>query len=182
MWSRVACRTFLGRKSWFLVTLAVFLTSQSVIKSVAAGNMSEGLHYATFVFRLFIYVFSMGQMIFPHLCRIIKGYRKGDTVQVLGCLRLPTCLTNWQDVANLVFMTCLIAMLTTELILHNLGEDGNVSLNDTCQAAEAIRVFPYSMFTMTAICAASWMVCGRPRQCWRCLAQLVTSICFQGPY
>merc|ERR1719352_1506150 len=61
VWTRVALRSFIQRKLWFVFTLLVFVISQSIIKGLAAGNQeAEDLRYATFALRLFIYLFSMG--------------------------------------------------------------------------------------------------------------------------
>merc|ERR1719352_642820 len=62
VWSRVALRSFIQRKVWFIFTLFIFVVSQSVIKGLAQKDPdSADLRYATFALRVFIYLFSMGQ-------------------------------------------------------------------------------------------------------------------------
>jgi len=151
VWSRVACRSFLYRKSWFLITLVIFLTSQSVIKSVAAGQMNQSLRYATFAFRLFIYLFSMGQMVFSHTAKTCKAYRAGDTFRVGLGIKAPAYLLNWQDTGNLILMFFLIVMFCTEPMLHCMGDNGGVLFTDICPGGDKVKTFPYSVFTMLAM-------------------------------
>merc|ERR1719321_2591198 len=96
VWSRVAMRSFIQRKSWFVFTLFVFVLSQSIIKGALEANPENaGLRYAIFAFRLFIYIFSMGMMIFGHFSKIIGAFRRGDVIRFGKCA-VPMYLTNWQ--------------------------------------------------------------------------------------
>jgi len=147
VWARVACRSFMVRKSWFIFTLFVFLTSQSVLNGIEADNLTRAV---TFAFRMFIYLFSMGIMIFSHIGRIVKCYRTKDVIQ-LGKCPLPKYWENWQEVFNLVLMCCLIIMLATEPILHCLDDDGGKIFNGSCAGSDKIKFFPYSFFTMIAM-------------------------------
>merc|ERR1719269_127678 len=71
VWSRVAMRSFIQRKSWFVFTLFMFVISQSIIKGSLEENPDhEGTRYSIFVFRVFIYLFSMGGMILQHTSKI----------------------------------------------------------------------------------------------------------------
>merc|ERR1711971_1160031 len=112
------------RKLWFVFTLLVFVISQSIIKGLAQGNQeAEDLRYATFALRLFIYLFSMGQMIYGHASKVIGACRRGEVLYIGKC-PFPVYLTNWQESFNLVLMLILIGMLATEPILHCFGSDG----------------------------------------------------------
>jgi uncharacterized membrane protein YgcG len=152
VWNRVACRTFLYRKSWGIATLGVFILSQSVIKSMAGGEeMSEGLRFATVVFRGFIYLFSMAEMIFTHSGRFVGSFRQGK-IAYIGMFPVPSYLVdNWQESFKVLLMLCLIVMLTTEPILHCINDDAGKMFNDTCAASDKIRIFPYSVFTMISM-------------------------------
>jgi len=147
VWSRVACRSFMYRKTWFLITLLVFLTGQSILKGVEASDITR---LVVFAFRLFIYLFSMGIMIFSHIGRIVKGYRTKDTIAV-GKFSFPSYLQDWQQTVNLILMLCLVIMLATDPILHCLDDDGGHMFNGVCEASENIKFFPYSFFTMIAM-------------------------------
>merc|ERR1719217_1436225 len=114
VWSRVALRSFIQRKAWFIFTLFVFVISQSIIKGLLEADPEDaGLRYATFAFRIFIYMFSMGQMVFVHMSRILGSYRRGDVIE-LGKCPIPSYLANWQEAFNLVLMLVLMSMLATE--------------------------------------------------------------------
>merc|ERR1719217_1589596 len=121
VWSRVAMRSFIQRKSWFVFTLVMFVISQSILKGLLEADPEDaGLRYATFAFRLFVYIFSMGQMIFVHFSRILGSCRRGDVIK-LGKCPIPSYLANWQEAFNLVLMLVLMSMLATEPILHCFG-------------------------------------------------------------
>jgi uncharacterized membrane protein YgcG len=151
VWSRVAGRAFLFRKSWFLFTLVIFISSQSVIKSIGAGDPSDALLYATFALRCFIYLFTMGQMIRSHTRKTVRSYMKNTVVKVGGVVPVPMYLLNWQDSANMMLMICLVIMFASEPILHCLQDNGGVLFTDVCDASSKIRTFPYSVFTMIAM-------------------------------
>merc|ERR1719217_908063 len=149
-WSRVALRSFIQRKAWFIFTLFVFVISQSVIKGVSNGSSEDaGLRYATFAFRMFIYMFSMGQMVFVHMSRILGSYRRGDTLK-LGKVSIPMYLTNWQEAFNLVLMLVLMSMLCTEPILHCLSGEDVELFAATCKEVESFSA-TYYVFNMIAM-------------------------------
>merc|ERR1719482_35260 len=145
VWGRVALRSFIQRKLWFVFTLVVFVMSQSVIKGMALKDPENAdLRYATFALRLFIYLFSMGQMIYSHMGRIIGSYRRGDVVK-LGKCPIPTYLTNWQDAFNLVLMFVLIAAMSTEPILHCLSNEDVELFATVCPEVEGVSKIYYTM-------------------------------------
>jgi hypothetical protein len=148
VWARVACRSFLVRKSWFIITLFVFLTSQSALHSVEPNDITRAV---TFGFRIFIYLFSMGIMIFSHIGRIVKAYRTDDLATLFGKVKFPKYLENWQDSFNFVLMLCLIIMLASDPILHCLDDNGGKMFSQHCSASKEIKFFPYSVFTMIAM-------------------------------
>jgi len=145
VWGRVALRSFIQRKLWFVFTLVVFVMSQSVIKGMALKDPENAdLRYTTFALRLFIYLFSMGQMIYSHMGRIIGSCRRGDVVR-LGKCPIPTYLTNWQDAFNLILMLVLIAAMSTEPILHCLSNVDVEMFATVCPEVEGISQIYYTM-------------------------------------
>merc|ERR1719217_464272 len=145
VWSRVAMRSFIQRKSWFVFTLFMFVLSQSIIKGALEQNQKdEGLRYAIFAFRLFIYIFSMGQMIFGHFAKIMGSYRRGDVLQVGKC-SIPTYLSNWQDAFNFVLMVILMSMLGTEPILHCFGTDDVEMFSPYCDEVSGVSGVYYTL-------------------------------------
>jgi uncharacterized membrane protein YgcG len=148
VWSRVACRSFMFRKSWFVATLFVFLVSQSILGGI---ERSDATRILTFAFRAFIYLFSMSIMIFSHIGRIVKSYRTKDVIKLFDRIPVPSYLRDWQMSFNLILMLCLIIMLASEPILHCLDDDGGLMFNDVCKKSGDIVFFPYSFFTMISM-------------------------------
>merc|ERR1719217_1450536 len=148
VWSRVAMRSFVQRKSWFVLTLIMFILSQSIIKGALEKDPeNEGLRYTIFAFRLFIYIFSMGQMTFMHFSKIIGSFRRGDVLHVGNCA-VPMYLTNRQEAFNLVLMTVLMSMLATEPILHCFGTEDADMFSPYCKE---VRGFSGVYYTLNMI-------------------------------
>jgi len=147
VWSRVASRSFLLRKTWFLFTLLLFVASQSVLSHTQpyGEEKTEPERILTAVFRGLIYTFSMGSMISTHTAKTFRAYTKGDTVY-LGKCPLPGYLTNWQESANLCLMVFLMVMLASEPILHCISYEPLFA--ESCPGAQRLKTFPYSVFSM----------------------------------
>jgi uncharacterized membrane protein YgcG len=149
VWTRVACRSFITRKLWFMTTLIIFVTCQAVMANLEKSPL---ILAAIFGGRAFIYLFSMCVMLQRHIFAILSAYRMRDTVKLLGKLPVPTYLMNWQESASLVLLVCLLVMLLSEPILRCLGEDDTVYMfTHECSASVSIRFFPYSTFSMVAM-------------------------------
>jgi len=151
VWSRLAAHTFLLKKSWFILTLIIFCASQSIIRSINHGK-DGGLESRDIqaAFRGFIYLFSMGQMIFSHARRICKGYTTGQTMKVFNCCPVPAYLNNWQEMGNFILMCCLLVMICFEPVLHCLHREPLFTTQ--CPEIKHIHFFPYSFFSMLAMC------------------------------
>eukprot|EP00927_Polykrikos_kofoidii_P002426 TRINITY_DN1096_c0_g1_i13.p1 TRINITY_DN1096_c0_g1~~TRINITY_DN1096_c0_g1_i13.p1 ORF type:complete len:1086 (+),score=186.39 TRINITY_DN1096_c0_g1_i13:79-3336(+) len=149
VWSRVACRAFMARKLWFVVTLLVFILSQSILGWL---EETKGTRIAVFAFRCFIYVFSLGSMLVGHLSKIWKGYRSGDIMKLGGKVSIPAYLENWQESAQLVLAFILIIMLATEPIIYCLVSDEAELFSDTCAASNDVKK-PNSIASMMAMFA-----------------------------
>merc|ERR550532_896618 len=156
LFNRVAFRTFLYSKAWYLFTTAVFLTSQSILEHLNEGHNGFTERAAIFACRCFIYVFSLGRFLLFHLQHIFKDYRSKQTFRFF-CIKLPNYLQNWQDVSNLFLTIALILMLCTEPIAycvnHNDGSTDKTYLGlftAECVQAEGVK-FPYSVFSMIAM-------------------------------
>jgi len=118
VWNRVAFRTFLYGRVWFLLTLVIFIISQSIFEKI--GDKTNGMAERIVVFccRLFIYVLSMGAFIYSHVGSICKDVRAKDFAKVLGAIPVPSYLLQWQDGANAVLTLLLILMFVNEPILY----------------------------------------------------------------
>jgi hemoglobin-like flavoprotein len=150
VWSGLACRAFLFRKTWFLFTLSVFIAGQSILKHIHDGENTKAERIAIFAFRAFIYSFSLVQLLYTHATKIWKGYRMKDTAKVLGCIPIPKYLVNWQAGASLTLLTMLELMLVTEPIFWCISNNGGKLFNQICPESEGVT-FAYSVFSMLAM-------------------------------
>eukprot|EP00929_Paragymnodinium_shiwhaense_P115087 TRINITY_DN836_c0_g3_i1.p1 TRINITY_DN836_c0_g3~~TRINITY_DN836_c0_g3_i1.p1 ORF type:complete len:835 (-),score=221.66 TRINITY_DN836_c0_g3_i1:91-2517(-) len=139
IWSRVAMRSFVQRKAWFVFTLVIFVLSQSIITGYNEEDSTDALRYTTFVLRILIYIFSMGHMLFQHTEKIIAAYKTGNTMRLAKKLSVPAYLANWQDSFNFILMLMLVAMLCNEPVLHCIPDDGGNLLTDQCESIPDIR-------------------------------------------
>merc|ERR1719277_2402673 len=86
VWARVACRSFLFRKSWFLFTLVLFVISQAILGHIQdyGTEKDDEERLTTFILRCCIYGFSMGSMVISHVRKSVRDYSKGDTFRPMG--------------------------------------------------------------------------------------------------
>eukprot|EP00929_Paragymnodinium_shiwhaense_P110893 TRINITY_DN781_c1_g1_i5.p1 TRINITY_DN781_c1_g1~~TRINITY_DN781_c1_g1_i5.p1 ORF type:complete len:787 (-),score=162.72 TRINITY_DN781_c1_g1_i5:522-2612(-) len=156
VWSGLASRAFIQKKSWLVFTLVMFVVCQSVLKSVLLEDPSNGtLPNVIFAFRVFVYLFSMSHMVFMHTMKIIKDYRSKQSFPLVGKFRAPNYLLNWQETCNLVLTIILVAMLCTEPMLHCLGdkdkgEDGPV-FTDFCKTSDGTRQVYYVLAMIATV-------------------------------
>jgi len=148
VWNRLACRSFLFRKSWFFFTLLVFVGAQSILKHWSDGEKSKEERIAIFAFRCFIYLCSLTQLLWTHLSKSFKAIRNKELVTVLNFIKIPKYLTSWQDSAGLALTVMLVMMLILEPILHCLNHDGGKQFYEFCEEASQ---FAYSVFAMLAM-------------------------------
>merc|ERR1712187_1075654 len=146
VWTRIASRSFLFRKSWFLFNILVFLASQSIIENLN-DNPKEAERIVVAACRGFIYLICLGNMLLQHASRTIKGYRKGDTFKPFFGIPLPKYLDNWQVVADLFLAGCLLAMACSEPVLHCLQDMGDDLFTQDCKGAKIDNFFHYSLFS-----------------------------------
>jgi len=152
VWSKQAMRAFLYRKSWFLITLLVFIAGQSILKHLHDGDNNEGERIAVFAFRAFIYFLSMPQLLYVHASKSFKACSHKDSVKLFGCFPLPGYLVrSWQEVAGFLLMIMLVSMIILEPILWCFASHGDKLFLGQCKDAEGIQ-FIYSLASMFAMC------------------------------
>jgi hypothetical protein len=149
VWSRVACRSFLYGKSWFFLTLLVFITSQSVLEHLREGENSMVERTLVFVCRCFIYMLSLTQLLYGHVRDSTFAYRKRDTLSILR-IPLPRYLGHWQDTASMILTLSLITMMLLEPILWCWKYQHGRLFEEKCPEAEYMR-FSYTVFSMFAM-------------------------------
>ncbi|CAE7455446.1 unnamed protein product [Symbiodinium natans] len=156
LWSGLAGHTFLLGRCYFLFTLAIFITGQSILQQIREDmqNQTDGERIAIFACRITIYVFSMGALLLNQLRRLIADIRDRNVVKLFGLLPFPQYLTNTMQIGNLALMLCLLLMCTQEPIFHCLGssEEGfkDLIFHQHCQAGE-LRKEVYSTISMVAM-------------------------------
>merc|ERR1712187_27703 len=146
VWTRIASRSFLFRKSWFLFNILVFLASQSIIENLS-DTPNEAERIVVAACRGFIYLICLGNMLLQHASRTIRDYRKGDVFKPFFNTPLPKYLDNWQVVADLFLACCLLAMACSEPILHCIQDMGDVLFTQDCKGAKGDEFFHYSLFS-----------------------------------
>mmetsp|Transcript_28120 Transcript_28120/g.65335 ORF Transcript_28120/g.65335 Transcript_28120/m.65335 type:complete len:1268 (+) Transcript_28120:118-3921(+) len=151
VWSNVAYLTFLYGKSWYLFTLLVFLTSQSILAHTGTDfDKSQESRTTIFVCRCFVYGCSMLRYVFVHTSKFFHAYRQRDTLKIIG-IPFPKYLENWQEVTSLLLTLSLITMLALEPIVHCLGKTADDDLfGEECQAGKDVDI-PYSIMSMTTV-------------------------------
>jgi len=152
VWTRVAFRSFLLQKLWFLLTLVIFTVSQSVLKKVAddenrSGEVSLVLRVVIMVCRVFIYSLSLGQWIFFHSGNTLSDLRNGDLTS-FGPVRVPSYLVSWQSVTSLLLMVFLLLMFATEPLLHCMSHEP-IFTTHCPEGVDIIRA--YSVFSFGAM-------------------------------
>merc|ERR1712159_856941 len=151
VWGRVAQRTFLFRKSWFLFTLVLFIAGQSVLKYAHLDNL-EVERDLILALRSFIYFFSMTTLIWTHMSKSLRQIRKKELIWLWGKIPIPAYLRSWQDSAGFVLMVSLVMMLVLEPILWCTGseEARDRLFFQHCAEADDFQM-PYSIFAMLAM-------------------------------
>jgi len=146
VWARIAFRTFIKSRAWFLFTLIVFITSQTILKN---SKRTADVRALIFVLRCFIYLCSMGQWIFFHVKNTVRDLRNGSVYRY-GRMKIPEYLGEFQGGASLVLTVLLVAMLVMEPILHCLGDSSGALFTERCAAGEDLG-FAYSVASMGAM-------------------------------
>jgi uncharacterized membrane protein YgcG len=156
VWSRVAFGAFMQKKTWFLITLAVYILSQSL--QHASRDANNVTQYLMFASRLFIYLFCLLVYAVQHVRRSIKAYRRKDTRLLFQKVPIPAYLSNWQDALNLGLTIVLALMAILEPLFDCLMSPDDPVKDDrdsifivTCAAATASRKTTYGFFACVAM-------------------------------
>eukprot|EP00927_Polykrikos_kofoidii_P008254 TRINITY_DN13422_c0_g2_i1.p1 TRINITY_DN13422_c0_g2~~TRINITY_DN13422_c0_g2_i1.p1 ORF type:complete len:1113 (-),score=188.46 TRINITY_DN13422_c0_g2_i1:284-3562(-) len=150
VWSRVAARSFVVRKSWFVFVLIVFVVTQSVLSK----HKTEDMVWPVFALRAFIYIFSLGGISLSQITRCFKSIKSSDFVRI-GRIPMPRYLASWQEAATICLMALLIGMLVTEPILHCLTDSTKsaVVAGDCKGSSDVVTLnSKFSMFALFLYC------------------------------
>mmetsp|Transcript_51511 Transcript_51511/g.122492 ORF Transcript_51511/g.122492 Transcript_51511/m.122492 type:complete len:1163 (+) Transcript_51511:75-3563(+) len=151
VWSRVAMGYFLMRKIWFFFTLLLFIFSQSIMENIRreVGDVIY-VRIAIFSCRAFIYAFSMTQLFYSHAAKTWKNFRTKETVQLWRCIRLPTYIQSWQEMASFCLLLALLAMMSTEPIFWCINHNEGKIFYEDCEEAKLLRA-KYEVISMMAM-------------------------------
>mmetsp|Transcript_58317 Transcript_58317/g.92577 ORF Transcript_58317/g.92577 Transcript_58317/m.92577 type:complete len:1224 (-) Transcript_58317:186-3857(-) len=149
VWRRLAYRTFLFGKSWLMLTIVVFVMSQSILEQLndEKGDIER---YSVFVCRCFVYLLSMTRLFYSHIIRCYRCIRDQNLHWVCGKVPIPKYMVKWQEIASFNLMISLMAMLTLEPILWCMSTNHDKLFNGDCPEKEGLRT-PYSIFSMIAM-------------------------------
>ncbi|CAE8585201.1 unnamed protein product [Polarella glacialis] len=127
VWGRLANKYFLLGKCWFLFTLIIFITSQSILQHLNEGHQGQSTRDGIFALRCFIYLCSMGQLIHVQVKSVRKDIRAGNLRMLGGIIRIPEYWTSWKNFVALLLVLVLMFMLANEPIIWCLSHyDANV--------------------------------------------------------
>jgi hypothetical protein len=155
VFGRIAFRTFLFGKSWLILTLIIFIVATAGLKDRgdAKGVASTDTgRIIVFICLCFVYLCSMGQMLFFHVKHFLRDCRDRDFVKIAH-IPIPGYLMRWQDSTSLVLTLLLIGMMATEPVIRCLGHEDEGSKGHTglftaaCPQADGVR-FSYSVMAM----------------------------------
>jgi len=150
VWSRVACTSFLKKKSVFFMTLVLFIVSQSILEQHQGENKDTVVRVLIFVCRTLLYLFSLTvQLLYVHGKKCFNAFKTGNLIKVMGIVPVPSYLFSWQDSAGFVLMLCLTSMLILEPILWCMGKTDDL-FDTNCDDASNVA-FTYSVFSMIAV-------------------------------
>ncbi|CAJ1369249.1 unnamed protein product [Effrenium voratum] len=144
---------FLRRRLFFILSLCLFLASQSVLTVL---EPSQNIRNALFVCRTLIYVLGLPQLLYVQLKSLCEDCRNGDVDRILR-VPVPQYLWQWQGLGSLILLWLLIMMCTLEPMYWCLGDLSYPLFSVNCPAGlEWKRV--YSTFSCVAM-MIYWSLC-----------------------
>jgi len=186
VWDKLVFHNFLFSKIWFLFTLIVFSTGQSILTHHGEGEdelTSQEELFGVFALRVFIYIFSMGVQVRHHIYHMFRSIRMGDFIWI-GQLPIPAYLQVWQETVGLMLTIDLLALIASEPILHCLTHHMEKTFGQYCEGSEV--KFVYSLLSslgvvfyfvlLTDLSVLSTKVSAFVLVCRRVMGELVLSI------
>eukprot|EP00933_Yihiella_yeosuensis_P038794 TRINITY_DN32748_c0_g2_i1.p1 TRINITY_DN32748_c0_g2~~TRINITY_DN32748_c0_g2_i1.p1 ORF type:complete len:748 (-),score=128.60 TRINITY_DN32748_c0_g2_i1:280-2283(-) len=143
VWGRVIYRSFLFGKVWLLFSLFIFLLSQSVMNDQSRVP-TKVERIATFACRMFVYCFSMTELIYKRTKELCVSISNGTMVRINN-IPVPKRYTHdWHEVVSLLLSVVLIVMFFQEPILYCLqtgnGDfEGSGIFTQQCPEADGVR-------------------------------------------
>lgn len=149
LWGGIAMKEFILSKIWFILSLFLLITSQTVLTEFSD---SLPVRCVTFTFRCGVYLMTMLRLFGRHARDSFIGFREGETFRLFGCIPCPSYLSNVNSLASFLLMLFLVCMCTHEPFFYCAGAE-NWPTEDCAEHAET--GFRYSIFAMCAV-ALHW--------------------------
>lgn len=151
LWKGIVQRHFVYRKVGFIVSLFVFLMTQSILPKFAEDVDSPlWLRITIFAGRLVTYTLGMGRLVHHHAKSMLYACRRGDFAWLLW-LPYPKYLQDPYDTSSAVLAILLILMCIEEPMWRCMGDDNWPT--EICPANE--HEFVYTALSMIAM-ALHW--------------------------
>ncbi|CAJ1361827.1 unnamed protein product, partial [Effrenium voratum] len=119
IWTRLAAYHFLLGRCYFLFTLCVAVTSQSFLSYSKASKTPETLESNTVVFvcRIFLYLGSMGKILYGQIRCFQADCRNGD-IDRSFYIPIPQYLFSLKEAGNFLLLWILVCMCIEEPLWH----------------------------------------------------------------
>jgi len=154
MWKGIVRKQFLGGRLWFIISLVIFLLSQSVLpKLVDNSDDLLYLRWIIFIMRVTTYGYSLMRLIVRHAKKIAHAFVYRD-FRWINCIPLPRYLTEAQEIGLFFLMWLLIAMSTHEPIMYCWEHE--CAPTSVCEEARDTDWW-YTVFSMLAM-AMHWVL------------------------
>eukprot|EP00403_Amphidinium_massartii_P018161 CAMPEP_0178427420 /NCGR_PEP_ID=MMETSP0689_2-20121128/29738_1 /TAXON_ID=160604 /ORGANISM="Amphidinium massartii, Strain CS-259" /LENGTH=1286 /DNA_ID=CAMNT_0020049131 /DNA_START=34 /DNA_END=3894 /DNA_ORIENTATION=+ len=151
IWRHVSCTRFVLGKSLLILTLGIFIASQSVLpkmKDGASSSDQDTLRAAIFACRVFVYLVWMSIAVYTH-SRLALTHIRAKKFSKKVSFPLPSYLEDWQQDVSLLLTFVLIAMLCIEPILYcwSVAQSRNELFMDDCAAGDGL-IWSYNLLSM----------------------------------
>ena len=121
LWARLCCVAWVLTKLWFCVTLLAFVIGLQNGVLTSETNTTGPERFTVIACRAFVYVCSMGQLLYKHSTQTWRALRQKQTQRFIWRCHLPNYLMqSRQEAMELVLLILLFVMLCMEPVLHCL--------------------------------------------------------------
>ncbi|CAK0807291.1 unnamed protein product [Prorocentrum cordatum] len=153
LWNGFVRRLFILSRSWFVMSLIVFMLSQALLPKMPNVQNSRTLRIVVFAGRLLNYTFTMFRLKAQHLGQTFRHLRDRDLTTRLWCFPVPRYLEDFQEIGSLWLLLLLMLMCAHEPMLWCLSSSDVGSdewPTEFCEESDHVR-FRYSLFTAFAM-------------------------------
>eukprot|EP00930_Biecheleria_cincta_P070401 TRINITY_DN58038_c0_g1_i1.p1 TRINITY_DN58038_c0_g1~~TRINITY_DN58038_c0_g1_i1.p1 ORF type:complete len:1102 (-),score=195.31 TRINITY_DN58038_c0_g1_i1:142-3447(-) len=139
LWGGVAAVSYVTGKALFVLSLLIFVLTQSVFADHGASTPTSRI--TTFIGRILIYLLGMTPLLVRHVLLSISAFRSHDFTFVYW-LPVPNYLCGRMQSTSAILCLSMVIMLSQEPILYCLGggkdADDFSSIGQDCERAEDV--------------------------------------------